>query len=149
MVTSDTEEVIYRSIIRSTLDKGNSNQRPSNQPPPPGVGNTPPTNGGLDKDFSKVLNEAQCRTQPIPGALIRDSTEIPLILENASESQEQEIPSQCTHFFDPNNLAGKIFLRKRELDETVHCAEVIERVENTEAVTDQFLVSLVTVNVRR
>ena len=140
VVTSDTEEVICRSIIRSALDKGNSNQRPSNQPPPPGVCDTPPTNGELDKDLSKVLNEAQCETQPIPSALIKYSTEIPIILENASGIQEPEIPSQHTHFFDSNNLVRKIFSRECEVDGTVQCAEIIERVENSETVTDQFLV---------
>ena len=95
----------------------------------------------MDKDLNKVLNEAQCETQPIPGTLLRDSTEIPLVLESASESQEPEVPSQRTYFFDPDKLVGKTFLCEREVDGTVYRSEIIERVENAEAVTDQFLIS--------
>ena len=153
VVTSDTEQVIYRSVLRSALDKGNSNKRPSTiQSLKKCKSDTLPTNCEevpLDQltndDLLKdevLLTEAQSETQPVPGALLRDSAEIPIVLESEDEVQEQgEIPSKRAHFFDPDELIGKTFLREREIDGTVHRAEITERIQNSEAVADQYLVT--------
>lgn len=43
---------------------------------------------------------------------------------------------------NPILLIGRTFLRERELDGTVHCAEVIKRIEGLDHESDQFLVRL-------
>ena len=43
---------------------------------------------------------------------------------------------------DPDNIIGTTFLREREVDGSVHRAEVIKRLENMDGQTDQYLVSL-------
>ena len=150
VVTSNTKQVIYYSVLRSALDKGNINKRPSsNQSKKNCERDTLPANGEqvpfpLDQltndDLLKdevLLTEAQSETQPVPGALLRDSAEIPIVLENKNEVQEKgEIPSKCAHLFDSDELISKIFLREREVDGTVHIAEIIERIQNSEAIAD-------------
>ena len=99
VVTSDTEQVIYRSVLRSALDKGNSNKRPSTiQSLKKCKSDTLPTNCEevpLDQltndDLLKdevLLTEAQSETQPVPGALLQDSAEIPIVLESEDEVQK-------------------------------------------------------------
>ena len=132
-------------MLRSALDKQHSNKRPSNsdQLKKKEDSATLPTNGEsvpLDQltnnDLLKdevLLSEAQSETQPVPKALLRDSSEIPLVLESEADIQEGEgeIPSQRAHFFDPDELIGKTFLRERETDGTVHRAEITEPKENS------------------
>ena len=108
-------------------------------------------NGEMNQDLDKIttsdllhgesfsLNEAQSETKPIPGALLRDSSEIPIILESESNIQDPGIPSQRSQFFD--ELIGKAYLREREVDGTVHRAEVTEQVQNSETIADQYLVT--------
>ena len=125
--------------MRSALDHGNSNKRSTfDHPKKPIDSDTLPTNGESNKDLDKIaksdllkgesfgLNEAQSETQPVSGALLRDSSEIPIVLESESDIQDPNIPSQRSHFFDPDELVGKIFLCEREVDGTIHRAKITE-----------------------
>ena len=153
VVTSDTEQVIYRSVLCSALDKGNSNKRPSSHDHSKKKieSDTLPTNGEsipIDRltndDLLKnetLLTKAQSETQPVPGAFLQDSSEILIVLESEAEIQEPEVPSQCAHFFDPDELIGKTFLRERKVDGTVRHAEINERINNSKATADQCLVT--------
>ena len=148
VVTADTEEVIYRSVLRSATDVNNPNLRPSNVRSEK-FGATLPRNGecfesdgvcGGEDDGGFGISEIQADLQPIPGALLRDSAEIPILLECQSESKRPDVPSKRATYFDPDSLIGKTFLQYREVDDTIHRAKVIERIENAEAVMDQYLI---------
>ena len=82
----------------------------------------------------------QLELQPIPDIPLRGVANIPLILETGSDHGKPLIPSQHTHFFDPDELVGKTFLCQWDVGGTIHRAKIIERIENTEAVADQYLV---------
>ena len=73
------------------------------------------TNNELLKCETFGLNEAQSETQPVPGALLQDSAEIPIVLESEADIQDPEIPTQRAHFFNPNELVGKHFSVREKL----------------------------------
>ena len=83
VATGDTEQVIYRSVLRPALDHDNNNKRPTSNHSKKFIdSDTLPTNGESNQDLDKItksdllqgesfgLNEAQSETQPIPGALL-------------------------------------------------------------------------------
>ena len=111
VVTADTEEVIYRSVLRSALDNGNQNLRPSNYPHSP---DTPTEDDEINEftrisneestDLSGLLNPSQNGTQPVPYSLLRDIAEIPLMLTTVDEANDPLIPSTSAHFMHPGKL---------------------------------------------
>ena len=132
IVSTDTEQVIYRSVLRSALDDNNPNLRAQSI--------SRSTNGESSTD-SGLPPETQY-TQPLPGALLRDASDTGIhLMSNDDQDQiNPEIPTTQAHYFDPDELIGKTFLREREVDGTIHRAEIVQRIENSEAITDQYLV---------
>jgi len=64
-----------------------------------------------------------------------------LLLRDASESGIlSRISTNRVNYFNPDELVGKTFLRERDADGTIHRAEIIGRIENSESITDQYLV---------
>ena len=112
IVSADNDQILYRSVLRSALDTTNSNFRAVPEHLLPAS-----TNGE--------------RTETLPKLLLRDASE-PGILS--------EIPTNRVHYFNPNELVGKTFLRERDADGTIHRAEIIVRIENSESIPDQYLV---------
>ena len=142
VVTVDTQEVIYRSVLRSATDEGNKNLRPSNRKPPdpdaPFFGN---------REISvleDLLSESQMETLPIPNVLQRDASEIPLQLTSASDDDFNitEIPKNRRGYFDLSQLIGKSFLREKKDDGANHRAQIIERIETVDDVAYQYLVKM-------
>ena len=134
VVTSDTEQVIYRSVLWSTLNNRNGNLRPSNLTPRKLEDKV--TNENIDT----FLNLSKLETQPKPNNLMRDTAETPSLLTNINEQDETQIPVTRARFFEPDDLIGKIYLCERKVDGTIHRGKIVERIENSEAITDQYLV---------
>ena len=146
MVTADTEEVLYRSVLRSALDDGNQNLCPSSYPTSDNSDDDEayptPRSNGENADLSQLLNASQTETQPLPFSLMRDAAEIPLLLTLADDDKDPLIPSTRTHFMNPDELIGKTFLREREDDGTIHRAKIMQRIENADNISDQYLVKV-------
>lgn len=66
------------------------------------------------------MTTSQREWQPIPGTRLRDAVNIPLIFETGSNHGKPSIPSQRTHFFNPDELVGKTFLYERDVDGAIH-----------------------------
>ena len=56
--------------------------------------------------------------------------EVPLVLESSEALTDNDVPTTRAHFFDPDALIGKTFLREREVDGTIHKAEIMDRIQN-------------------
>ena len=55
VVARDTEKVFYRSVLRSALDHGNSNKRPTSDTTKKSIGShNLPTNGESNKDLDRI-----------------------------------------------------------------------------------------------
>ena len=147
VVTVDTEEVIYHSVLRSAITSTNSNLRPSNITPSNNTNDdnfvpSTPVNGETSV-LSNLLTPSQSELMPIPNDLKKNANEIPLQLTLNGNENNTDIPeSLSTTFFDHDNLIGKTFLHKHEDDGTIHRAEVIKRIETADDVADQYLVKI-------
>ncbi len=114
ILTDDTKEIIHRSVVRPAHDVSNPNARS-------------PASGGEDSPYDDV-------SRPEPPA--SESVTLSSFAEVVDPTQLR-LPT-----LDPLDLIGRTFLRERDVDGTIHRAEVIKRIEGLDDATDQFLVRL-------
>jgi hypothetical protein len=67
---------------------------------------------------------------------------LPSKLELTSEAEVVQLSERNLPTVDPIEIIGRTFLLDREVDGTVHCAEVLCRVEQVDGETEQYLVRL-------
>jgi len=72
----------------------------------------------------------------LPNLLRRDASEPGIHLNSVSDNPNSEISTNRVHYFNPDEFIGKTFLRERAVDGTIHRAEIIERIKNSESITD-------------
>ena len=144
VITVDTEEIIYQSVLCSALDDGNKSLCTANDPDSDNNSDsdsTPtPRSNGENVDLSQLLNAYQSEMQPLLFSLMRDAAEIPFLLNIATENSDPLIPSTRTHFIDPDKLIGKTFLQEYEVDGTIYRAKIMQCIKNADNVSDQYLV---------
>ena len=93
--------------------------------------------------LQSLLTDSQSKTQPAPPNVVADTSnmpEVPFALKSSEDLPDNDVPATRAHFFDPDKLIGKTFLRESEVDGTIHRAEIMERIQNAENVADQYLV---------
>ena len=104
------------------MGDANPNLRPT-KPPDDDSGSSSDRNGELSDRLTSILTESQSETQPVPPNVANDArniTEVPLVLESSEDLPESDVPTTRAHFFAPDELIGKTFLREHEVDGTVH-----------------------------
>ena len=106
ILTDDTQEFIYRSVIRPADDPAD---------PDHNVRVDPPIRGELPSKIAGLKSFADFDT----------------------ESKPQRLPT-----IDPETIIGRTFLMEREVDGTVHRAEVTKRIAAMEGEAEQYLVKL-------
>ena len=113
IVTADNSQILYRSVLRSALDTNNSNFRA--QP------------------ILSASTNGECTnySSALPNLLRRDASEPGIQLNSVSDNSNSEIPTTRVHYFNPDELIGKTFLRERAVDGTIHRAKIIERIKNS------------------
>ena len=106
IVSTDNNQILYRSVLRSALDTDNPNF-----PAMPEHLLSDSTNGE-DTNYSSAF----------PNLLSRDALDLDILLNSDSDNPNSEIPTNRVHYFNPDELIGKTFLRERDVDGTIHRA---------------------------
>ena len=112
ILTDDTQDFIYRSVVRPADDKDNPNRRLF------------PTGGEAETSTAK---ERQKRSEKVEISSYAEAVDPSFI----------KLPT-----VDPLAVIGRTFLMAREVDGSVHRAEVMRRVESIDDETEQYLVHL-------
>lgn len=64
-----------------------------------------------------------------------------MLLVSADEQDKLQIPASKLYLFELDELIGKTILHEHEIDSTICRAKLLMHIKNSEAITDQFIVT--------